>query len=104
MVPFQKMQETDAQRALELVVLVMAHVIDLLGNVERIGFRNPTRAQQCSLLTRPAVEVAIVTSGLASGPSVLLPCRGTVLHDRNLRRFSPQLPNISLLMINRITS
>jgi len=45
MIPFEEMQQNDPQCTLELVVLLAAHVIELLGNVGNIGLRNAPGAQ-----------------------------------------------------------
>src|SRR5277367_7096173 len=42
MVPLQEMEHQHAQRAFELVVLLLAHVVDLLGDGGGVNFGKPT--------------------------------------------------------------
>ena len=83
MIPFEEMQQDGSQRALELVVLLVPHVIELLGNVERIRLGDLAGAQQRGLLDRPAVEVLLV----ARRPGRL----GSVVHGRLQRRLPSRL-------------
>src|SRR5947207_579005 len=101
-VPLQQVQKDDAQRAFELLILLVAHVVELIGDVERIGFGDPAGTQQFGLLERPAVQVAVIARRFRPRA---VPSIGAIIH----RYFRPsdvrvQLPNISRLTINRITS
>src|ERR1700722_3570641 len=80
MVPFQQLQQDQPQRARELVVLLAPHVIELLGNILRVGLGDTAGAQERRLFGRPSVEIAIVacTRSIALGG-------GTFIHDRRLR-------------------
>src|SRR6516162_3620650 len=73
MIPFEDMEQDDSQRALELVVLLVSHVIQFLGNIGRINLHNAARPQQGRLLHRPAVEVLVIAGRLP--PRASLPPR-----------------------------
>ena len=52
------------QRTFELVVLLIAHVVELLGDVAARLPRKSAGSQQLGLLDRPTIEIAIVTCRL----------------------------------------
>src|SRR5580698_1413849 len=58
MIPFQKMQHHYAQSAFEPVVFFLARVVDLLGDRDRIDFRELTGAQKVGLTHGPRIKVS----------------------------------------------
>ena len=46
MIPFEEMEHEHAERALKLVILLLAHVVDLLGDRRGVDFREPACAQE----------------------------------------------------------
>src|SRR5262245_39544872 len=84
------MQENDPQRAFQFVVLLTAHVVDLLGEVERVSLGDAARAQQSGLLHRPTVKIAVIARrfGAAARRTLAYPV-GRIVNHRNL--LTPQL-------------
>ena len=59
MVPFQEMQHHDAESALEPVIFLLAHVVDLLGDRCGIDFREPAGAQKLGLTPGPRIKIGL---------------------------------------------
>jgi hypothetical protein len=53
MVPLEQMEHEDADSALQFVILLLAHVIDLLRYCCGVDFREPAGAQKLGLTARP---------------------------------------------------
>jgi len=65
-IPLEKVDKSDPQRTRQLVVLLAAQVVELLGDVARVDLIETSRAQQSGLLKRPAIEVTPVANRRAS--------------------------------------
>src|SRR5580693_689543 len=76
------MQHHDAQRAFEPVIFLLAHVVDLLGDRDRIDLRKPAGPQKVSLTHCPRIEVVPLR-------------RGSVLCPNNVPGHSPVSSNPS---------
>ena len=76
---------SDAKRAFQSVVLLLAHVVDLLGDRDGVDLREPAGAQKLGLTARPGVEIGL----LRGGPLRLLTDR--VPGHRLVSLQSPQL-------------
>src|SRR5262249_35863034 len=61
-IPPEKVNQNDPQRTRKLVVLLAAHVVELLGDIADVGLIDTPRAQQGGLLERPAIEVVLIAS------------------------------------------
>jgi len=63
MIPLKQMEHEHAKRALKLVILLLAHVIDLLGDRHGIDFGEPASAQEFGLTARPRVKIGPFAAG-----------------------------------------
>ena len=63
MVPLEQMEHEHAQRAFQLVVLLLAHVVDLLRDRRGVDLREPAGAQKLGLTERPGVEIGLFRDG-----------------------------------------
>ena len=84
MIPLEQMEHEHAKRALELVILLLAHVVDLLRDRCGVDLRKPASAQEFGLTARPRVKIGL----LRGGPLRLLTDRGL---GHGLVSLSPQL-------------
>ena len=69
-----------ACRLFELVVLLVAHVVELLGDVRSIGLREAAHPQQGGLLSRPAIEVLVIARRLPSRAATSLSGMDSIVH------------------------
>ena len=60
---------SDAKRALEFVILLLAHVVDLLGDRDGVDFREPAGAQKLRLTHCPRIEVVAFGRGALLFPN-----------------------------------
>ena len=63
MIPLEKVEHEHAKRALQFVILLLAHVVDLLGDRYGVDFRQPARAQEFGLTERPGIKVVAFRRG-----------------------------------------
>ena len=63
MVPLEQMEHQDAESALQFVILLLAHVIDLLRYRCGVDFREPAGAQKLGLTARPGVKIGLFCGG-----------------------------------------
>ena len=57
------MEHESAESALQFVILLLAHVIDLLRYCGGVDFREPAGAQKLRLTARPRVEIGLFRVG-----------------------------------------
>jgi len=53
------MEHQDAESALQFVILLLAHVIDLLRYCCGVDFREPAGAQKLGLTARPGIKISL---------------------------------------------
>ena len=63
MIPLEQMEHEHAKRALKLVILLLAHVVDLLGDRRGVDFGQPASAQEFGLTARPGVKIGLLRGG-----------------------------------------
>ena len=63
MVPLEQMEHENAESALKFVILLLAHVIDLLRYRRGVDFREPAGAQKLGLTARPGIKISLFRSG-----------------------------------------
>src|SRR4051794_20156714 len=59
-VPFQHVHKKNFERALELIVLLRAHVAQLLGNVFGVDLVEESGSQQFNLFIHPRIEIVLI--------------------------------------------
>src|ERR1700735_3530267 len=63
MVPLEEMEHEDAESALQFIILLLAHVIDLLRDRLGVDFREPAGTQKLGLTARPGIKISLFRGG-----------------------------------------
>ena len=63
MVPLEQMEHEGAESALQFVILLLAHVIDLLRYCCGVDFREPAGAQKLGLMAGPGMKISLFRGG-----------------------------------------